>query len=347
MPRVILITGTRKGIGRDLSEYYLNKGDIVCGCSRTQSNLEHKNYRHFTLDVCDENAVVNMVRAVKKEFGTIDVLLNNAGIASMNHILTTPLKTMQNIFNTNVFGSFLFLREVSKVMVQNYKKRVKDLESKTLDSKNNAKNAIAEAVCDDFKESAILDSNNKDSTAEGFLSDFRESAILESSNSKIVSEKCGLQGKSQGSLLNINDRSDFSQLPHLSPQAELPRKNTKETTQNLMPYRIVNFATIATPLRLEGEAAYAASKAALVNLTQVCAKELSEFGITINAIGPTPVPTDLIKNVPKAKMDALLNQQAIKRFGEFRDVLNAIEFFLDEKSDFITAQVIYLGGVNA
>ena len=325
MPRVILITGTRKGIGRDLSEYYLNKGDIVCGCSRTQSNLEHKNYRHFTLDVCDENAVVNMVRAVKKEFGTIDVLLNNAGIASMNHILTTPLKTMQNIFNTNVFGSFLFLREVSKVMVQNYKKRIKDLESKWLDSKNNAKNAIAEAVCDDFK----------------------ESAILESSNSKIVSEKCGLQGKSQGSLLNINDRSDFSQLPHLSPQAELPRKNTKETTQNLMPYRIVNFATVATPLRLEGEAAYAASKAALVNLTQVCAKELSEFGITINAIGPTPVPTDLIKNVPKAKMDALLNQQAIKRFGEFRDVLNAIEFFLDEKSDFITAQVIYLGGVNA
>ena len=79
----------------------------------------------------------------------------------------------------------------------------------------------------------------------------------------------------------------------------------------------------------------------------MCAKELSEFGITINAVGPTPVPTDLIKNVPKAKMDALLNQQAIKRFGEFRDVLNAIEFFLDEKSDFITAQVIYLGGVNA
>ena len=316
MPRVILITGTRKGIGRDLSEYYLNKGDIVCGCSRTQSNLEHKNYRHFTLDVCDENAVVNMVRAVKKEFGTIDVLLNNAGIASMNHILTTPLKTMQNIFNTNVFGSFLFLREVSKVMVQNYKKRVKDLESKGLDSKNNAKNAIAKAVCDDFKESS-----NQDSSAEVSLSGFS-----------------GFGAKGEGSLLNINDRA-------LSEQSAKSIKETTQTTQ--MPYRIVNFATIATPLRLEGEAAYAASKAALVNLTQVCAKELSEFGITINAVGPTPVPTDLIKNVPKAKMDALLNQQAIKRFGEFRDVLNTIEFFLDGKSDFITAQVIYLGGVNA
>nr|WP_317403092.1 fatty acid--CoA ligase family protein [uncultured Helicobacter sp.] len=79
-------------------------------------------------------------------------------------------------------------------------------------------------------ESANLDSKNTDSnTAEVFLSDFRESANLESGNSKIVSEKCGLQGKSQGSYLSGNDRSDFSQLPHLSPQAELP----KETTQNL------------------------------------------------------------------------------------------------------------------
>ena len=79
-------------------------------------------------------------------------------------------------------------------------------------------------------ESANLDSKNTDSnTAEVFLSDFRESANLESSNSKIVSEKCGLQGKSQGSYLSGNDRSDFSQLPHLSLQAELP----KETTQNL------------------------------------------------------------------------------------------------------------------
>ncbi|WP_336595994.1 SDR family oxidoreductase [Helicobacter bilis] len=223
------------------------------------------------------------------------------------------------------------MREVSKVMVQNYKKRVKDLESKGLDSKNNAKNAIAEAVCDDFKESAILDSNNKDSTAEGFLSDFS-----------------GFGAKGEGSLLNINDRALSEQKLKSTTCAKHQSKPAKKPTQTTqMPYRIVNFATVATPLRLEGEAAYAASKAALVNLTQVCAKELSEFGITINAVGPTPVPTDLIKNVPKAKMNALLNQQAIKRFGEFSDVLNAIEFFLDEKSDFITAQVIYLGGVNA
>ncbi|XAK03155.1 SDR family oxidoreductase [Campylobacter coli] len=239
MKKIILITGTRKGIGKELSEYYLAKNHIVCGCSRGEASIEHKNYRHFELDVCDEKAVVCMVRNIKKEFGKIDILINNAGIASMNHILTTPFKTLENIFNTNVFGSFLFIREVAKIMSQTYKKE---------------------------------------------------------------------------------------QIP--------------------MPYRIINFATVATPLRLEGEAIYAASKAAICNLTQVCAKELSSFGITCNAVGPTPVPTDLIKNVPEFKMKALLNQQAIERFGNFQDVVNVIDFFIDEKSEFITGQVIYLGGVN-
>jgi 3-oxoacyl-[acyl-carrier protein] reductase len=63
--------------------------------------------------------------------------------------------------------------------------------------------------------------------------------------------------------------------------------------------RIVNFATVATPLRLEGESIYAASKAAVASLTQVMAKELASYHITVNAVGPTPVATDLIKNVPK------------------------------------------------
>ncbi|WP_034584053.1 SDR family NAD(P)-dependent oxidoreductase [Helicobacter pametensis] len=240
--KVFLITGTRKGIGKELSLHFLNQGHIVCGCSRGESSIHHNNYRHFQLDVNHESDVINMVKAIKKEFGQIDVLLNNAGIASMNHLLLTPYKTMNNIFSTNVFGTFLFMREVGKIMSQ-------------------------------------------------------------------ASRKLKAKGET----------------PH---------------------FRIINFATVATPLRLEGEAIYASSKAAIVNLTQVASFELAEFGITVNAIGPTPVPTDLIKSVPKAKLDALLQRQAIKRFGEFKDCLNVIEFFIDERSDFISGQVIYLGGIN-
>ena len=109
--------------------------------------------------------------------------------------------------------------------------------------------------------------------------------------------------------------------------------------------RIVNFATIATPLKLEGEAIYAASKAGVISLTQILARELADFGITVNAIGPTPIQTDLIRSVPKEKLDAVINRQAIHRFGELRDVSNVIDFFIRPESDFVTGQVIYLGGV--
>jgi 3-oxoacyl-[acyl-carrier protein] reductase len=109
--------------------------------------------------------------------------------------------------------------------------------------------------------------------------------------------------------------------------------------------RIVTLGTVATPLKLEGEAIYAASKAAVVTLTQVLAREFAPFGVTINALGPTPIRTDLVAGVPAAKLDALVERQAIKRFGEMRDVLNVVDFFLRPESDFVTGQVLYLGGI--
>lgn len=228
---VMIITGTRKGIGRYLSEYYINKGYIVVGCSREQSDLESDAYEHFCLDVSDESAVRRMVLTVSKRYGKICALVNNAGVASMNHMLLTPLSSVEKIIRTNLYGTFLFCREVAKIMSRN---------------------------------------------------------------------KRG---------------------------------------------RIVNFSTVAVPLKLEGEAVYAASKAAIVTLTQVLAKELAELGITVNAVGPTPIQTDLIRGVPEEKIADLLERQAIKQFGAFEDVSNVIDFFLKPESGFVTGQVIYLGGV--
>ena len=109
--------------------------------------------------------------------------------------------------------------------------------------------------------------------------------------------------------------------------------------------RIINLTTIATPLKIEGAAAYASSKAAIVTLTQILGKELAEFGITVNAIGPSPIKTDLIRTIPKNKIEQLINSLSVKRYGEIRDVINVIDFFIKAESDYVTGQVIYLGGV--
>jgi 3-oxoacyl-[acyl-carrier protein] reductase len=109
--------------------------------------------------------------------------------------------------------------------------------------------------------------------------------------------------------------------------------------------RIVNIGTVATPLKLEGEAIYASSKGAVLTLTQILARELAPFGITCNLVQPTPIETDLIRNVPKEKIQHIIDQLAIKRLGNFDDVTNVIDFFIRPESEYVTGQVITLGGV--
>jgi 3-oxoacyl-[acyl-carrier protein] reductase len=108
--------------------------------------------------------------------------------------------------------------------------------------------------------------------------------------------------------------------------------------------RIVNLTTVAVPMLIEGESLYAASKAAVEMLTRVHARELASFGITVNAVGPSPIDTDLIRNVPEDRIQNVINRLAIKRKGTPGDVMNVIDFFIRPQSDYITGQVIYLGG---
>ena len=175
---VVLITGTRTGIGRFLAEHFVRSGALVEGCSRSSPDWELEGYTHHCLDVADEAAVKAMFVDIQKRHGRLDILVNNAGIASINHIMLTPLATLQKIISTNLFGTFLMCREAAKLM----------------------------------------------------------------------------QRRKYG--------------------------------------RIVNLSTVAVNLRLEGEAAYAASKSAVVTFSQILSKEVAAYGITCNVIAPTPIETD-------------------------------------------------------
>ena len=86
---LILITGTRSGLGRSLAERFIKENFFVVGCSRNNSDLIDDHYVHIEADIAQEKSVKNIFRLIRKEYGTIDCVINNAGIASMNHALLT------------------------------------------------------------------------------------------------------------------------------------------------------------------------------------------------------------------------------------------------------------------
>ena len=116
---VMLITGTRKGIGKVLAQTYVSRGFTVIGCSRKEADWQAENYRHILTDISDEQQVIDLHRLIRKEYGRLDITLNNAGIASMNHSLLTPGETASRVMNTNFLGTFLVCRESVKVMKKN------------------------------------------------------------------------------------------------------------------------------------------------------------------------------------------------------------------------------------
>lgn len=114
---VVLITGASRGIGQALVRHFLARGCQVVGCSRGAAAESAEGYTHHVADVTDEAAVTAMLRAIRRQFGRLDVVVNNAGIASMNLALTTPAATAERLLATNFLGSFLVAREGAKVML--------------------------------------------------------------------------------------------------------------------------------------------------------------------------------------------------------------------------------------
>jgi len=230
--KIMLITGASRGIGRFLVDYYLEQGWQIYGCARHRPEITHPFFTFFEVDLTDEAAIVDVFLEIRKKTKRLDVVINNAGIASMNLLSLTPYATAEKIFSVNLLGCFSVIQKSIRLL----------------------------------------------------------------------------------------KRSSHP--------------------------RIVNFSTVAVPLRLSGESLYAASKSAVETLTRIVAKELAGMNITCNAIGPAPIKTDLIKGVGEKKIQALIQQLGIQRLAEFEDVANVIDFFLNPRSDMITGQVIYLGGVG-
>jgi 3-oxoacyl-[acyl-carrier protein] reductase len=126
---VILITGTRTGLGKHLVGHYLQLGYTVIGCSRNSIDFEMQDYHHFTLDIQDENAVKKMFSNIRKSLGRVDVLVNNAGVSSKNFALLTSVTELRKVLNTNFVGPFILCREAVKLMKKKKYGRIVNISS--------------------------------------------------------------------------------------------------------------------------------------------------------------------------------------------------------------------------
>ncbi len=225
--KLAIITGASKGIGYYLSEQLVCKGYKVLNISRTKSNL--KEVINYEFDLSNLDKIPSLVKEIIKNYGSPYLLINNAGIASMNHTLLMKNSKVVDIVNLNLVSPIILTKEITKFMI-----------------------------------------------------------------------------KGKGKILNIS--------------------------------------SVAVPLLLEGEAVYAASKSGLEIFSKIFAKELSNVGVEVASLGLTPIATDLIKNVPKDKIEKIIEMQPIKKEYTEIDVWKFLEKFLDDKKQTLNGTTNYLGG---
>jgi 3-oxoacyl-[acyl-carrier protein] reductase len=230
--KIFVITGSRRGVGKLLTEHVLENQGFVIGFARGKSSIDHERYAHMSLDITDSVAVLRAFSQIAKTYRKIDVVINNAAVLTSQYAMIMSPQLAQAMINTNLFAGFLVAREGSKLM--------------------------------------------------------RKS-------------KWG---------------------------------------------RIINISSMAVPLEPIGDSIYAACKVGLEKFSNILAKEIAPFNITCNTLGITAIKTDMLDQLPQDKIAKVISDLIVPRFATSDDIFNVFDFLISDRSSYITAQTIYLGGVH-
>jgi NAD(P)-dependent dehydrogenase (short-subunit alcohol dehydrogenase family) len=232
--KVVLVTGGGRGIGRALTERFLAEGsrvvalDVAFGEETEPTGA----YQSVRCDVSDPGSVQHAVGQVVDRFGTVDVLVNNAGVNVEGLVADLDPERWRSAFDVNVTGTFLMSQAVIPAM------------------------------------------------------------------------------KRQGSG------------------------------------RIINAASFAAIVPSVGSAAYAASKAAVVQLTRVLASELGPWNVTVNAYAPGMIPTAMngFADMPEPVQARLLDTLSLRRWGRPEDVADLVCFLASDAAQYITGTLVDVSG---
>ena len=223
----VIVTGASRGIGLHCATKLHAEGYRVVGIARRFDAKPA--YEVRTADVSDHPSLTAALRDLERD-RSVYALINAAGIASMNLLLTTPAQTIRRIVETNLLGTIYASQIVSHAMVR------------------------------------------------------------------------------RGSG------------------------------------RIINFSSIAVAIGLQGESVYIASKAGVEGFTRSFAREMAPHGVTVNAIAPGPVDTDLVANVPSEKLQAIVDRQIIPHKASVEDVWQIVRMLLSPAGNMLSGQMFHVGG---
>ncbi|MBD8068332.1 3-oxoacyl-[acyl-carrier-protein] reductase [Bacillus sp. PS06] len=122
---------------------------------------------------------------------------------------------------------------------------------------------------------------------------------------------------------------------------------TKAVTRQMMKQRqgrIINIASVVGVSGNPGQANYVAAKAGVIGLTKTTAKELASRNITVNAVAPGFITTDMTDKLSEEVITAMQNQIPLARLGNPEDISSLVAFLASEKSSYITGQTIHVNG---
>lgn len=134
-------------------------------------------------------------------------------------------------------------------------------------------------------------------------------------------------------VIEVNLKGAFNCLRHAAPLMMKQRYG-----------RIVSVSSVVGVAGNAGQVNYAASKAGIIGMTKAAAKELAPRGITVNAVAPGFIDTAMTDALPDSAKEAILSRIASGAFGAPEDVANAVAFFAQPESEYITGQVLCIDG---
>lgn len=240
MSKSALVTGASRGIGRSIALQLAEEGYNVAvnyagnkdKAEAVVAEIKDKGVEAFAIqaDVANPDEVKDMIQEVVKQFGSLDVLVNNAGITRDNLLMRMKEQEWDDVINTNLKGVFNCIQKATRQMMK---------------------------------------------------------------------QRTGA---------------------------------------------IINLSSVVGAVGNPGQANYVATKAGVIGLTKTAARELASRNITVNAVAPGFIVSDMTDALNDDLKDQMKSQIPLGRFGEDTDIANAVAFLASDKAKYITGQTIHVNG---